>query len=171
MIHEVSGDILLSRAQAIAHGISPNEHFDQGLALALREKWPMMQRDYRHYASQVHPHPGEVWEWGGFGARVFNLITQEGGFEQGSRPGRASVKNVRHCLKRLRFGLEKERTMSVALPRLATGAGGLAWTDVKPLIEEQFADAPVHVYLYSTYRGGVAAEEKGLPESATTRPA
>ena len=42
MIHEVSGDILLTKAQAIAHGVSPNDHFDQGLALALREKWPTM---------------------------------------------------------------------------------------------------------------------------------
>ncbi len=26
MIHEVSGDILLSKAEAIAHGIAPNDH-------------------------------------------------------------------------------------------------------------------------------------------------
>jgi len=38
MIHEVSGDILLTRAQAIAHGIAPNDPCDRGLALALREK-------------------------------------------------------------------------------------------------------------------------------------
>ena len=36
MIHEVSGDILFTKAQAIAHGISPNDSFDQGLARALR---------------------------------------------------------------------------------------------------------------------------------------
>jgi O-acetyl-ADP-ribose deacetylase (regulator of RNase III) len=39
MIHEVSGDILLTTAQAIAHGVAPNDHFDHGLALALRETW------------------------------------------------------------------------------------------------------------------------------------
>lgn len=37
MIHEVQGDILLTDAQAIAHGVSPNDHFDVGLARALRE--------------------------------------------------------------------------------------------------------------------------------------
>ena len=34
MIREVHGDILLSGAQAIAHGVSPNDNFAQGLALA-----------------------------------------------------------------------------------------------------------------------------------------
>lgn len=38
MIHEVAGDILLTKAQAIAHGVAPNDPFDQGLARALREK-------------------------------------------------------------------------------------------------------------------------------------
>ncbi|HRA21754.1 MAG TPA: Appr-1-p processing protein, partial [Anaerolineae bacterium] len=39
MIHELSGDILLSQAKAVAHGVAPNDHFGSGLALALRERW------------------------------------------------------------------------------------------------------------------------------------
>ena len=49
MIKEVHGDILLSSAQAIAHGIAPNDHFDNDLALALRERWPAMAKDFRHH--------------------------------------------------------------------------------------------------------------------------
>ena len=86
MIHEVSGDILLTQAQAIAHGVAPNDHFDSGLALALREKWPAMAKDFRHYAHPSHPKPGEIWTWGGVGgARIFNLMTQEGDHGHGSR--------------------------------------------------------------------------------------
>ena len=40
MITKVRGDILLSGAQAIAHGVAPHDHFNQGLALALRERHP-----------------------------------------------------------------------------------------------------------------------------------
>ena len=40
MIKEVHGDILLTSAQAIAHGVAPNDHFDRGLALSLRENYP-----------------------------------------------------------------------------------------------------------------------------------
>jgi O-acetyl-ADP-ribose deacetylase (regulator of RNase III) len=42
MIKEVSGDILLSKAQVIAHGVAPNDPFHNGLALQLREQWPAM---------------------------------------------------------------------------------------------------------------------------------
>ncbi|MDA0659952.1 MAG: macro domain-containing protein [Planctomycetota bacterium] len=159
MIHYVEGDILLTKAEATAHGISPNDPFEQGLARALREKYPLMFKDYRHYAHQSHPKPGEIWEWGGFGVRLFNLLTQEGSFEHGSRPGRATLANVSHCLKRLRHELEKQKIGSLALPRLATGVGGLDWSDVMPVVEKQLGDLQTHVYVYATYRADVSAQE------------
>lgn len=162
MIHEVSGDILLSKAQAIAHGIAPNDHFDQGLALSLREKWPLMVKDFRHYAQQCHPKPGEVWTWGGFGVRVFNLMTQEGEHDHGAKPGRASTANVNHCLKRLRHDLEKEEIKSVAIPKLATGVGGLDWEQVLPLIRTHLGDLTIPIYVYTHYQKGIQANEPGV---------
>lgn len=163
MIHEVQGDILLSKAQAVAHGISPNDEFDKGLALALREKWPSLAKDYRHYAHQVHPKPGEIWCWGGVGGvRIYNLLTQEGSFDHGSKSGRATLANVNHALKRLRHELQKEKIRSLALPRLATGVGGLDWKDVRPLIQTHLGELPIPIYIYSTYHSGVAAVESGL---------
>ena len=159
MIHEVHGDILLTKAQAIAHGIAPNDPFDRGLALALREKWPMMHKDYRHYAHQTHPKPGEIWEWGGFGARIINLLTQDGNFEQGTHPGHASLANVNHCLKRLRHSIEKQDLKSIALPRLATGVGGLKWEDVKPLIQQHLGTLEIPVIVYAEYHAGQQAKE------------
>ncbi len=117
MIHEVSGDLLLTEAQAIAHGVAPNDHFDQGLALALREKWPSMARDFKHYSHQTHPKPGELWSWGGVGGvRIFNLLTQDGDHSHGSRPGRADTANVNHSLKRLRHEIEKSESPASPCP-------------------------------------------------------
>lgn len=161
MIQEVSGDILLSQAQAIAHGIAPNDHFDSGLALALREKWPSMAKDFRHYSHQSNPKPGEIWMWGGTGGvRIFNLMTQEGDHNHGSRPGKATLANVNHCLRRLRHDIEKEKITSLAMPALATGHGGLGWGDVKPLIESNLGDLSIPIYLYATYHSGQQANEK-----------
>lgn len=159
MIHEVTGDILLTQAQAIAHGIAPDEHFDRGLALALREKFPSMASDYRHYAHQVHPKPGELWAWGGFGVRIFNLITQDGTHGHGSKPGPASDASVNHCLKRLRHEIESQKITSLALPRLATGVGGMNWDHVKPLIQQHLGDLKIPIYVYTTYHKGMAAKE------------
>jgi O-acetyl-ADP-ribose deacetylase (regulator of RNase III) len=47
MIKEVSGDLLYTSAEAIAHGIAPNDHFDSGLALSLREHFPDLYKDFR----------------------------------------------------------------------------------------------------------------------------
>ena len=162
MIHEVEGDILLTKAESIAHGVAPNDHFDSGLALALREQWPAMAKDFRHYAHQVHPNPGELWEWQSAGSiRFFNLLTQDGE-PGGGRPGRATLANVNHCLKRLRHELEKRTVKSIALPKLATGIGDLEWKDVHSLITQHLGDLPIPVYLYVVYHKGKQAAEPGF---------
>ena len=65
MIKHLTGDILLSNAQAMAHGIAPNDHFDSGLALSLRQDWPALYKDFRHYLHTAHPKPGGLWVWSG----------------------------------------------------------------------------------------------------------
>lgn len=161
MIHEVEGDILLTACEAIAHGVSPNDHFDAGLALALRELWPSMAKDFRHYAHQTTPRPGELWTYrNAEGRTIYNLMTQEG--EQlAQSSGRATVGNVNHALKRLRHELEKHPVRSVAMPRLATGAGGLDWKDVQPLMEQHLGDLKTPVFVYTTYKKGKQAVEAG----------
>ncbi|MCA8999573.1 MAG: Appr-1-p processing protein [Planctomycetaceae bacterium] len=163
MIHEVTGDLLLTKAEAIAHGIAPNDHFDSGLALALRERYPSMAKDFRHYAHQVHPKPGELWEWAGVGGiRIFNLLTQEGDHGHGSKPGRATIANVNHCLKRLRHQLERSSVQSLAIPKLATGHGGLDWNEVKLAIDQYLGDLQIPVFVYGTYQQGRQAKEPGV---------
>jgi len=162
MIHEVSGDILRSGAHALAHGVAPNDHFDTGLALALRESWPALAKDFRHYVHQVHPHPGEIWFWGGSGGkRIFNLLTQDGDQSHGAKPGRATIANVNHCLRRLRHELEKGEIRSLALPKLATGVGGLDWAEVKPLIHQHLGDLKTPIFVYASYHKGQQAVEPG----------
>ena len=161
MIKEVAGDILLSKATLIAHGVAPNDDFHAGLALALRERWPGMYKDFRHYCQTTTPSPGSLWTWGGpEGMRICCLLTQDGALgHHGGKPGRASLANVGHALKALRKEVEHLGFTSVALPRLATGVGGLAWEDVLPLIHENLSTKALDVFVYSTYHPGIAAIE------------
>ena len=161
MIREVSGDILLSVADVIAHGVAPNDHFDQGLALSLRERWPAMYKDFRHYCHQSHPKAGTIWSWGGPNhTRIIALMTQEPAYDTGSKPGKAKEKNVNHCLRELRHEIEKEGYTSAALPRLATGVGGLDWAEVRPHIEQHLGDLKIPVYVYTEYHAGTQAKEE-----------
>ena len=160
MIKEVHGDILLSGAQAIAHGVSPNDNFAQGLALALREQWPALYKDFRHYCHTAHPKPGDAWVWGSAdGKRIVNLLTQEAAYGHGEKPGTATLPNVNHALRALRRVVETEKFSSLALPKLATGVGRLEWDEVLPLVKEHLGDLKVPVYLYTRYEKGVKANE------------
>ena len=78
MIKQVEGDILLTRAQVIAHGIAAMDPMNQGLAKSLHEKYPAMHKDFHHWCHQHHPKPGEAWMWGGpDGLRIVNLILRK----------------------------------------------------------------------------------------------
>jgi O-acetyl-ADP-ribose deacetylase (regulator of RNase III) len=163
MIYEVEGDILLSGAEAIAHGLAANDPMNQGLALALHERYPAMHKDFHHWCHLGHRKPGEAWVWGGADkVRIVNLLTQDGGYDANKQPGKASEKNVNHALRALKKIIKKEKFSSVALPKLATGVGGLSWENVQPLIETQLADLDIPVYVYTLYHPGQAAKEPGI---------
>lgn len=166
-IYEIEGDILLSGAEAIAHGVAPGDHFDTGLALALRERFPSLAKDFRHYGRLDHPKPGTIWAWGGVSddggaVRIVSLLTQEPAENALGRPGKASLSHVGHALHALARHAKEERIASLALPRLATGVGGLDWTDVKPLIERHLGELDIPVYVYVVYHKGEKAREPGL---------
>lgn len=159
MIKEVSGDILLTSSPVIAHGVAPNDHFDSGLAASLREEYPSMVKDFRHYCKLENPAPGNVWVWGSAeGVKVVSLLTQEpaNGF---GHPGHATLQNVGHALKSLAKLAKQEHFTAIAIPKLATGVGKLPWEEVKSLIEKYLSELNIPVYVYSTYIKGQKAAE------------
>lgn len=164
MIYEVTGDILLSKAQAVAHGVAPNDHFTQGLALSLRERYPAMAKDFRHYCQSTHPKSGEVWAWAGAdGRRVVNLMTQQGEYgHHGAKHGKAELEFVHRALKGLRKFVEAEKITSLALPKIATGVGGLPWSEVYPMVKDALGDLKIPVYVYTTFHAGQQANEPGI---------
>ncbi len=163
MIYQVEGDILLSKAHAIAHGVGINDPMNVGLALALHNAYPAMHKDFHHWCHQHHPEPGDAWLWGGADqVRIVNLITQEGIDSHDHRLGKATESNVNKALKALVKIIAKENLTSIALPKLATGVGGLDWTKVWPIIETNLGELDIPVYVYSVYHQGQQAKEPGL---------
>lgn len=163
MIHEVDGDILLSHAAAIAHGVAPEDDWKNGLALALRERHPSMVRDFRHWCHEARRKPGVTWGWAGVGPRgplrIYNLLTQAPPAQKGEHPGRAKVEWVGESLRDLAHQVAAHEVKSLALPRLATGVGGLTWEEVHPLVEKHLGKLDCPVFVYTRYRAGVAADE------------
>ncbi len=160
MIHELSGDILFSSAKVIVQGVAPNDDFHHGLALQLRERMPLMYKEFRHHCQTTHPKSGSLWDWmSPDGRHILSLFTQDGAYDHGSRPGHATLSHVNHALHALRAFVQKEKITGIALPRLACGITGLNWADVKPLIEHHLGDLSIPVYVYTIYQKGVKAAE------------
>lgn len=160
MIYELDGDVLRTGAQIIAHGVSPNDDFHQGLALQLREGMPEMYKDFRHHCKTMHPKPGNLMTWKfGEGRQLVHLFTQSSAYDHGSKPGRATLSHVNHALHALRNLVLKEGGASIAMPRLACGVGGLDWQDVQPLIAKQLGDLAIPVYVYVNYQKNIKAIE------------
>lgn len=160
MIKYVTGDILKTKASAIAHGVAPNDNFKQGLALSLREMWPAMYKDFKHYCRNTHPKEGTTWGWKGAGGPVIvNLFTQEHPKTKDSNPGKANLSYVNQVLKNLKKDIAEYDLKSVALPKVATGVGGLDWDEVKPLIETALSEVSIPIYIYENYQKDVEAVE------------
>ena len=72
---EVTGDILLTSAQALAHSVAINDDFKHGVSAELKEMWPAMYKDFRHFCKTQSPKEGDVWAWKGTGTPViFSLF-------------------------------------------------------------------------------------------------
>ena len=160
MIHEVSGNILLTKAHAV-HGVAQTTISTRGWP------WPCVRNGRRWSRTSDTMQVSAIPNRARFGVRavgiqVFDLLTQEGEHHHGAKPGKATTANVNHSLKRLRHTLEKERVKSLALPKLATGVGGLAWSDVLPLVHHHLAESETVVFVYTQFHQGVPAREPGV---------
>ncbi len=164
MIYKVEGDILLSKAQAIAHGVGASDPMDKGLALELRNKYPLLQKDFNRWCYQHDTKPGEAWMWVSHeNVRIVNLVTHENMQASSNHHYyKATLNNIKHALSELVKIIQFEKLASIALPKLGTGLGDLDWDDVLPLIENNLGTVDIPVYLYITYLPGQPAYEPGL---------
>lgn len=163
MIYKVEGDILLSKAHAIAHGVGINDPMDKGLSLELQKKYPSLPKDFHRWCHQHNTKPGEAWLWNGPDhVHIMNLITQEGMGSVENPHGKATLSNVKHALNACLKIIATEKITSIALPRLATGVGDLDWDDVLPIMENHLSGLDIPVYIYAVYRPGQQAHEPGL---------
>jgi O-acetyl-ADP-ribose deacetylase (regulator of RNase III) len=120
-----------------------------------------MAKDFRHYCKQHNPKSGEIWTWGGVGGiRIVNLMCQESADNgRGGHPGKASISYVDRALKELARFVESEKIERLAIPKIATGVGGLAWDDVRSSIYKYLDPLQAKVFVYTTFQKGIKANE------------
>ena len=72
----VSGDLFLSRAQTLPHGVNCRGRMGAGIALDFRRRFPEMFEEYRRRCRQGTLRPGGALLWTQNDPWVLNLATQ-----------------------------------------------------------------------------------------------
>jgi O-acetyl-ADP-ribose deacetylase (regulator of RNase III) len=163
MIYEVEGDILMSRAEVIAQGVSINDPMNRGLARKLQEKFPSMREQYEHWCEDTEPEPGDIWLWQGNGkTKILNLIIAEAAdpdLGRASRPNKIAINRAFKAMNKL---VVDERLSSIAMAKIGGGKGGIDWLEVRGLLHAHLSDMLIPLFVYATELDGMLASEPGM---------
>lgn len=152
MVRYLEGDLMLSRAQVLAHGVNCRGSMGAGIAVAFKRRFPAMFQEYRRHCQKGILTPGGLFLWKEESPWVLNLATQ-------AHKGRAELPYVREAFAVGAALIDGEGVRTVAMPRIAAGLGGLAWEEVRPILEEAFHPLPARVFVYDRFFKGKKGDE------------
>lgn len=138
------GDIFLSRAKTLAHGVNCKGRMRNGVAVQFRLKFPKMYKQYKNLCHRNELNPGDVFLYKDSDPWVLNLATQ-------ADLGGAKLEYIEKCLEWIAENYKIEGIQSIAIPRIGAGLGRLNWREVKGIINRILDDMEIPVYVYEEF--------------------
>jgi len=143
----MSGDMFDVGADIIVNTVNCVGVMGCGVAAKFKQRYPKMYKEYRRECTNGKIFPGVLWNYlnDGDGVLIVNFPTKD----HWRNPSKYSY--ISNGLKALRSFLEKKGDfhISVAIPALGCGHGGLDWDIVSDMIKESLGDlqnATVYVF-------------------------
>jgi O-acetyl-ADP-ribose deacetylase (regulator of RNase III) len=147
MIEFVKGDLLAADVEAIVNTVNCVGIMGRGVALQFKERFPLNFKAYEAACRREEVQPGKmfVFETGTLTNPKFiiNFPTKR------HWRGKSRMVDIDSGLIALSHEIRNRAIMSIAIPPLGSGLGGLNWFDVRPRIEAAlygFNDLRVVVY-------------------------
>ena len=155
MIRINGGNILNEKAEALVNTVNTVGFMGKGIALQFKQAYPENFAEYSKAcrANKVKLGQMFVFDTGNmFNPKyIINFPTKK------HWRGKSKLEDLKSGLKALLNEVKILNIKSIAIPPLGCGLGGLDWKDVRPLIENAFADLKnVEVHLF---------EPKATPEA------
>ena len=163
MIYEVEGDIMLTRAQMVVHGVATHDLMTRDFSRKLGKRFPAMVDQYRAWCDEANPEPGEIWLWNDAEEfQILNLITHNGDKDDPTRVGRPDKIALNRCFRRMAKLVVDERIKSIAMPKVGAGQFGLDWSEVRGMMDSQLGELLIPIFLYVIELDGQVASEPGM---------
>jgi O-acetyl-ADP-ribose deacetylase (regulator of RNase III) len=155
MIERGRGNLLQAHVEALVNTVNTEGVMGKGIALQFKKAFPANYEAYRRECQLGRAQVGKVFATE-LGTAVPRYIVNFPTKQAWRNPSK--LEYIENGLVDLVDQVKTRGIRSIAVPPLGCGLGGLAWSDVRPLIEAAFAPLPdVRVLLF---------EPKGAPESA-----
>jgi len=165
-----TGDMFDEPTEAIVNTVNCVGVMGKGVALEFKRRWPENYRAYKHLCDAGDLRPGKmfIFDNGGLMADgqhryLINFPTKQHWRAQ------SKLDFIEQGLDDFIRNIRNLGIMSVALPPLGCGNGGLDWNDVRPLIEDKLAPLQdVHFVVFAPgSEKAPAPEQEGIPTDLT----
>jgi O-acetyl-ADP-ribose deacetylase (regulator of RNase III) len=155
MIEFTKGDMFETEADIRVNTVNCVGAMGAGVALAFKRRYPEMFKVYQEDCKSGKVRPGEMHIWRSLaGDWIINFPTKRDWRD----PSR--YEDIESGLIALRKYLSQQGAVSVALPALGCGNGGLDWARVSVMIEEQLGVLDAHIKVFPP------ASSRGVEDSA-----
>jgi O-acetyl-ADP-ribose deacetylase (regulator of RNase III) len=145
IITEIRGNIFASSCQIIVIPVNCVGVMGKGIALEFKKRYPEMFAAYARLCANRCLRPGLLHLWTQSTPWILNFPTKD----HWKHPARIAY--IRKGLEKFSDTYAAKGTSSIAFPELGTGAGGLAWVDVQPVMYRFIEPLPhleVEIYHY-----------------------
>lgn len=154
MIQYTQGDILQADAEALVNTVNCVGVMGRGIALHFKRAYPANFKAYAAACKRGDVQPGRmfVYDTEELAPRwIINFPTKR------HWRGKSRIEDIEAGMDALVNEIRARGISSIAIPPLGSGLGGLAWRDVRPIIESALADiSDVRAILYEP---GVGPQE------------
>jgi len=160
MIKFTSGDMFETNADIRINTVNCVGVMGAGVALAFKNKYPDMYKDYQRECKKEKVKPGKMHIWKNLtGDWIINFPTKD----HWRKPSR--YEDIETGLIALRTYLLDKGPIHITLPALGCGNGGLDWNRVKRMIEEHLGNLDANIDVFEpldSHKAGSVYRDKDI---------
>src|SRR6185369_10095183 len=147
MLTARTGDLFTSQAQTLVNAVNCIGVMGKGIALEFKKRYPAMFEDYAARCRRNEVQLGKPYVFRDLGGTMIVNFPTKDHWRSPSR-----LKDIEDGLEYFARYATDWGITSVAFPPLGCGNGGLAWSDVEPLMHRKLGSLPIEIEIYSPIR-------------------